>query len=377
MSQDFFIKARLAQQQVELRVSDDTTGREIKQMIGASLSLRPEEFRLISQGKVIGDEDTVHKAKLRPGFVVQAVKLHSELAVVEPSEPSSPSVDPLQHLQALLNSLPPSVLFDSSSRTRPRRIVPLHFKLEAVRQNLMTVESLLETRAKPWRWTHEDCLFIYRLRSLQPGQWVDVQDTVEAWLEAQVLDVLNVSDTAMALIHYTEWPEEWDEWLEVESPRIQPFRTYTTQGNDSPVQSPYPVSMSDDLFRTQSSLFDPAEYISKASHLLAEVLPLLVSYLDKSNSYAQVPDSESEAESQESDDGLSRKLIEKSKEAQQLGIILDRLGRALSDLSLLVESECAEGQERLEVMASLNDPRLVDQDSEIRIHAIFAPRPSH
>jgi hypothetical protein len=182
MSQDFYIKARVAQQQVELQVSAVTTGRQIKEMLAASMSLDPDLLRLICQGKVINDEDTAEKVKLKPGFVVQAMKISNEFAVSEPSEPSSPRLDPLMHLQILLNSLPPSVLFDSSARARPRPVIPREFKLEAIRQNLQTVELLIETRARPWRWTNEESLFSYRRRRLQPGQWVDVRDTVDAWL---------------------------------------------------------------------------------------------------------------------------------------------------------------------------------------------------
>ena len=368
MSQDFYIKARVAQQQVELQVSAVTTGRQIKEMLAASLNLDPDLLRLICQGKVINDEDTAEKVKLKPGFVVQAMKISNEVAVSEPSEPSSPRLDPLLHLQNILNSLPPSVLFDSSTRTRSRPAVPREFKLEAIRQNLMTVEVLIETRARPWRWTNEESLFSYRRRRLQPGQWVDVRDTMDAWLEAQVLEVAATTDTVMVRVHYNEWPPEWDEWLEMSSPRIQPFRAYTGQAVDSPVQSPFPVVQTEDVFLTKIPQLEVSEYFAKAAELQASVQPLISSYLNKSRGYIEASDSEDE------DDHPPRAFIEKVKQGQQLGIILDRLGRAISDLALFVETRNTQSQEPLEPMPALNDPRLVDQDSEIRIHAIFAPR---
>lgn len=370
MSQDFYIKARLAQQQVDLQVSSETTGRQIKEMLGARLSLDPGLLRLICLGKTMDDCDTVEKAKLRSGFVVQAVKISGESAVSEPSEPPSPRLDPLLHLQILLNSLSPSALFDSSARSRQRPAVPVEFKLEAIRQNLVTVELLIETRARPWRWTEEESLFTYRRRRLQPGQWVDVRDTVDAWLEAQVLDLLCEQGISMVRVHYNEWPTEWDEWLEVSSPRIQPFRTFTCQPSDSPVQSPYPVVQTEAVFLMQTPRLEIEELILKAAELLAAVQPLICSYLRKSRGCVETPESGDDGET----GSHPRVFLEKVKEGQQLGIILDRLGRALSDLSLLGTMSNLEGEERLEAMPTLSDPRLVDQDSEIRIHAIFAPR---
>lgn len=367
MSQDFYIKARVGQQQVELQVSAITTGRQIKEMIATSLSLDPDLLRLICQGKVINDEDTAEKVKLKPGFVVQAMKINSEAPVSEPSEPYSPRLDPLMHLQTILNSLPPSALFDSSAGTRPRPSVPREFKLEAIRQNLMTVDLLIETRARPWRWTYEEGLFSYRRRRLQQGQWVDVRDTEDVWLEAQVLEVASNSDTAMVKVRYNEWPPEWDEWVEMASPRIQPFRTYTKQTSDSPVQSPYPVVQTEGVFLTKIPQLEVSEYIAQATELQASVQPLISSYLLKSRGYIEASDSEGE------DNHLPRAFTEKVKQGQQLGIILDRLGRAISDLALFIEPQNIQSGLRLGAMPALNDYRLIDQNSEIQIHAIFAP----
>jgi len=364
MSQDFYIKARLAQQQVELQVSPATTGRQIKEMLAASLSLDPDLLRLICLGRTMDDGDTVEKAKLRPGFVVQAVKTSSESAVSEPSEPPSPRTDPLLHLHILLSSLSPSSVFDSSFRPRVPA-VPVECKLEAIRQNLVTVELLLETRARPWMWTDEESLFTYRRRRFQLGQWVDVRDTVEAWLEAQVLDVLTEQGLSMVRVHYNEWPMEWDEWLEVSSPRIQPFRTFTCQTCDSPVQSPYPLVQTEAVFLSRMPRLEVAELMSKAAELLAAVQPLISSYLSKSRGCIEGVDGGNRH---------PRVFLGKVKEGQQLGLVLDRLGRALSDLSLLGTTPNLQGQEGLQAMPALSDPRLVDQDSEIRIHAIFAPR---
>jgi len=68
---------------------------------------------------------------------------------------------------------------------------------------------------------------------LRIGQWVDVKDTINQWvfhyfsnseylfkLEAQVI---NIRDN-QAFIHYNGWGTRWDEWIDMNSPRIALFR---------------------------------------------------------------------------------------------------------------------------------------------------------
>jgi hypothetical protein len=72
------------------------------------------------------------------------------------------------------------------------------------------------------------------------GQWLDVKDTVNQWLEATVMDI-NVEESK-ALIHYNGWPVRWDEWIAFDSPRIAPFRTRTLHSSNGPYSSPSPNS---------------------------------------------------------------------------------------------------------------------------------------
>jgi hypothetical protein len=48
--------------------------------------------------------------------------------------------------------------------------------------------------------------------------------------------VINV-EADQVYVHYNGWGRRWDEWIEMNSPRIAPLRTHT-------VQSPYSVYMS-------------------------------------------------------------------------------------------------------------------------------------
>jgi hypothetical protein len=75
-------------------------------------------------------------------------------------------------------------------------------------------------------------------RILAKGQWVDVKDTVEQWLDAQVIEVSD--DNTMVKIHYNKWSTRWDEWIPTNSPRIMPFRYHTRQSTLTNYHSPFP-----------------------------------------------------------------------------------------------------------------------------------------
>ena len=75
-------------------------------------------------------------------------------------------------------------------------------------------------------------------RILAKGQWVDVKDTVDQWLDAQVIEVSE--DNRMVKIHYNHWSTRCDEWIETKSPRIMPFRYHTRQSIITNYHSPFP-----------------------------------------------------------------------------------------------------------------------------------------
>ena len=142
--------------------------------------------------------------------------------------------------------------------------------MEPVRQSLMTLHTLVDSQTHPLLQGH---------RQWYRGQWLDVRDTVNQWLEATVVDVVRADDVLplrqavptarvvqptydvavsandfegrmrlllepedgdgaqrqrlnnegvqLLLIHYNGWPHRWDEWIRSDSERIRPFRTRT------------------------------------------------------------------------------------------------------------------------------------------------------
>lgn len=108
----------------------------------------------------------------------------------------------------------------------------------------MTVQQLLNAFNSPQEaMGHQGLLqpFNPGKKQFQVGQWVDVKDTVEQWLEAQVLSISENNRGQQVYVHYNGWPSHWDEWIETKSNRIAPFRTHTVQSTQCPFLSPSPT----------------------------------------------------------------------------------------------------------------------------------------
>ena len=100
------------------------------------------------------------------------------------------------------------------------------------------VEEMKKTEANP---DNSMDWFDFSKRELKIGQWVDVKDTINQWLEAQIVDVRNNK----AYVHYNGWGTRWDEWIDIKSQRIALFRTHTIQSATSAYLSPCPNSPPD------------------------------------------------------------------------------------------------------------------------------------
>lgn len=116
--------------------------------------------------------------------------------------------------------------------------------LEVIRQNLMTLGQLEKDAVKD----HEEIRpiseikgFNFSERKLEIGQWIDVKDTIDQWLEAEVIDV----NESQVYVHYNGWGRRWDEWIDMNSPRIAAFRTHTVQSPYSMYMSPNPCHQLD------------------------------------------------------------------------------------------------------------------------------------
>ena len=105
---------------------------------------------------------------------------------------------------------------------------------EMLRQNVDQIETILSRRRSPE--SPIDTPFALENLMFTLGQWLDVKDTIGQWLEAQVTKIM----PDKICVHFNGWGTRWDEWIEKNSPRIAPFRTYTIQSPQNQFLSPYP-----------------------------------------------------------------------------------------------------------------------------------------
>ncbi len=208
------------------------------------------------------------------------------------------------------------------------------------------------------------------------GQWLDVKDTVNQWLEATVMNIRYPEEDgdgpSELLIHYNGWPEQWDEWIACNSARLAPFCTRTTwdihrantfsssggpfHGGTGMHLSPTTCYERDDNAPTTGS-DDIRVLLPQVTRLVSEVLPAMQTMVgnfeqgivgrnpdDAAGSTGEVRGGRrlrhrqmSWQQHQFQDENVAPPGSELSREmemvAQDLSPLLDRLGRILSDVA--------------------------------------------
>jgi hypothetical protein len=60
------------------------------------------------------------------------------------------------------------------------------------------------------------------------GGLVDCQDRFNKWFESTIVEVKEDS----IFVHYNGWPDKWNEWIPINSPRLAPVHTHSIPGNN-------------------------------------------------------------------------------------------------------------------------------------------------
>jgi len=288
---EVFIRVRTADRgQLRLAVSLHSSVAQLKEQLSDRFKLPPARQKLIYQGRLLRDEERLEACRIQTDHVIQLV---AAVPTPAPSLPPLPEPSPAQFRMEIRTTVPGMI--------RRRREEPVNgsareSRLEAMHQNLISLENLVAC--------HTATGFDLTRRTLVPGQWVDALDTVNQWLEAQVMDVRD----SRALIHYIGWPSGWDEWIVSESPRLQVLGSKTAwrprQFRPMCAQSPCPHALPDS--RAVLSPLELAEAVRRAGRLLPILHSLLRRPID--------PDT-----------------------GEALSTLLDRAGRLLSDLGGLLD----------------------------------------
>lgn len=257
--------ATLDSQSVEVAISLQATVLDLKRVVEERLEVPVARQRLLFRARLMEDLQTlaacgVHR-NARVSLVANAVR-----EAAEEADAGDPFLDFLRVISAS-----PAALISRRPRRPPRRELTEGERVEGMRQNMLTLQSLLDMRSRG------DCTTAFDLsrRSLAKGMWVDVKDTVDQWLEAQIVDVRSTPAGTMVFVHYNGWPSRWDEWIDVRSPRIQPLRARTFQSISAPMHCPYPVVAPDPPEALQTPVNDlpdtalhTAKYLTQARSMM-------------------------------------------------------------------------------------------------------------
>ena len=251
-TQSFKLKIRPNNQgQFEVLVSPEATVFDLKKIIESHCSIPASQQRLITQGKLLRDDLKLNSYKLSEGHVVQLSSQPLNLLEGDPQDPNA------------------------NRRERYREINQSE-RFETIHQSLQTVDLMFDI-LNP-RVEDEIIGFDNRQRRFFVGQWVDVLDTVEQWLEAQVTDIYLTDQSSQVYIHYSGWPSQWDEWIDTSSQRIQPFHSYTNQSITSPMHSPYPTNPIDDERLRLQGPYNPYLFLQQGSTILSKMKIMLERY---------------------------------------------------------------------------------------------------
>eukprot|EP00826_Nyctotherus_ovalis_P053153 TRINITY_DN685_c0_g5_i1.p1 TRINITY_DN685_c0_g5~~TRINITY_DN685_c0_g5_i1.p1 ORF type:complete len:414 (+),score=65.78 TRINITY_DN685_c0_g5_i1:524-1765(+) len=197
--------------------------------------------------------------------------------------------------------------------------------LETLRQNVDSLNTLINIKT-PLAIADKDKPFLTSTMNFQIGQWVDVKDSIDQWLEGQIAKLRG----NRAFIHYNGWGNRWDEWIDLTSPRIALFRTHTIQMPTNKYISPSPNIKPDaENHEIVQRQINSTDILGQTSNLLERLRNMAELYLNLSRHEEQL---NRIAIGEERKTGA---MEEKRKQqlAAQLAPLMDRLGRVLIDLS--------------------------------------------
>lgn len=142
--------------------------------------------------------------------------------------------------------------------------------LEVLEQNKYTIDQLVASIDQVEESAVEP--FCFRARRYEVGTWVDVRDAMGQWYEGQVVGNHN----SYVLVHYNGWSDMWNEWIEISSNRLLPFRSHTVQSTHSLYMSPFPLNPPP-LTKTNNPSFQKSlpEFLHSLEKTLGKISTLL------------------------------------------------------------------------------------------------------
>ena len=360
--EEILVKVKTLDNQININIRKNATISELKEKINRILNIPQTDQRLIYQGKILqNNSEKIKHYKIANESVIHLVI--RKLTLSDDINQNNNNINHNEENNSEHSSGNNNLGFIRMNHNLTRRLQRknMHFDpsdcIETLYQNILVINNLMKIRNNfsISNFFQNKTIIPFNLnkKKFEIGEWVDVKDTTDNWLEGQIINKRNINNRTQLLIHYNGWGNRWDEWIDQTSNRLSFFRTYTLQSMQSILLSPNPTIVNDgNITNDNNSSKRPVDlffYFNKISSIINEINKTI----EKMNNYKKRDNLNIE----EKDDIKEHKEKEKEKEGHlnlnnfipfsfneleilqltsQMIPILDRCGRLMSDLSLLL-----------------------------------------
>ena len=360
--EEILVKVKTLDNQININIRKNATISELKEKINRILNIPQTDQRLIYQGKILqNNSEKIKHYKITNESVIHLVI--RKLTLSDDINQNNNNINHNEENNSEHSSGNNNLGFIRMNHNLTRRLQRknMHFDpsdcIETLYQNILVINNLMKIRNNfsISNFFQNKTIIPFNLnkKKFEIGEWVDVKDTTDNWLEGQIINKRNINNRTQLLIHYNGWGNRWDEWIDQTSNRLSFFRTYTLQSMQSILLSPNPTMVNDgNISNDNNSSKRPVDlffYFNKISSIINEINKTI----EKMNNYKKRDNLNIE----EKDDIKEHKEKEKEKEGHlnlnnfipfsfneleilqltsQMIPILDRCGRLMSDLSLLL-----------------------------------------
>ena len=360
--EEILVKVKTLDNQININIRKNATISELKEKINRILNIPQTDQRLIYQGKILqNNSEKIKHYKIANESVIHLVI--RKLTLSDDINQNNNNINHNEENNSEHSSGNNNLGFIRMNHNLTRRLQRknMHFDpsdcIETLYQNILVINNLMKIRNNfsISNFFQNKTIIPFNLnkKKFEIGEWVDVKDTTDNWLEGQIINKRNINNRTQLLIHYNGWGNRWDEWIDQTSNRLSFFRTYTLQSMQSILLSPNPTLVNDgNISNDNNSSKRPVDlffYFNKISSIINEINKTI----EKMNNYKKRDNLNIE----EKDDIKEHKEKEKEKEGHlnlnnfipfsfneleilqltsQMIPILDRCGRLMSDLSLLL-----------------------------------------
>ena len=250
-----------------IEVFKDNTIQEFKVAIFHKIRIHSMNQRLIYQGKVLKDITTLRENKIEDGDVIHLVETDNRNYQNPPNqnENNRNNNNNNNEYNRLMSSLFPNFgeflenrnnnNNNNSNNNRNNNINTdgiydsfKHFLInnkynftqsaEVLTQNINNLFNMIDNSPEI---TLKNCdkltyLIDDKCQQFKIGQWIDIKDANDNWIEGQIL---SIQDNKVN-VHYLGLSRNMNEWINIKSDRLAIFRTYTSQDITSKYLSCYP-----------------------------------------------------------------------------------------------------------------------------------------